>query len=190
VHKFFPAQFHEFFMGKYAYDAWETRQGSGGHCGWLPVAKSRFYAAADCETVESRVLVATAKVSDAEMRPKIERHREDGTTECGRGRAAGVTEVLAEDERDSDVIVVDCLTVYAAKSAGRRRARMATRWSAGCRRCVMHFRGVTQGECEFQMRLGVEFIRCVSLGRRYRALPPPMLGESNQRVAGSPMTWC
>src|SRR5260370_5906226 len=61
------------------------------------------------------VLVATAKVPDEEMRAKIERHREDRPKEwLTVEEPLDLPKVLAEHELESEVIVVDCLTIFAA----------------------------------------------------------------------------
>ena len=56
-----------------------------------------------------------ATASDEEMRAKIERHRKDRPQEWPTvEEPLDLSKVLAEHEFGSDVIVVDCLTIFAA----------------------------------------------------------------------------
>ena len=93
----------------------ETRQGSVTLVlGGVRSGKSR-YAQQLAEQSSRVVFVATAKISDDEMRAKIERHKEDRPTEwLTVEEPLELPKVLAEHELNSDVIVVDCLTVYTA----------------------------------------------------------------------------
>jgi adenosylcobinamide kinase/adenosylcobinamide-phosphate guanylyltransferase len=65
---------------------------------------------------ESRVIfVATAKVSDDEMQQKIERHREERPAEwITVEEPLELVQVLAQQGKNCDVMVVDCLTIFAA----------------------------------------------------------------------------
>ena len=85
----------------------ETRPGSVTLVlGGARSGKSR-YAQQLAEQSSRVVFVATAKVSDDEMRAKIERHREDRPTEwLTVEEPLELPRVLAKHELDSDVIVV------------------------------------------------------------------------------------
>src|SRR5271154_5265328 len=65
---------------------------------------------------ESRVIfVATAKVSDDEMKQKIERHREERPAEwITVEEPLELVQVLTQRGQSCDVMVVDCLTIFAA----------------------------------------------------------------------------
>ncbi len=93
----------------------ETRKGSVTLVlGGVRSGKSR-YAQQLAEQSRRVMFVATAKISDDEMRRKIERHRQE--------RPAGwttveepleLTRVIVHHQLDCDVMVVDCLTIFAA----------------------------------------------------------------------------
>src|SRR5258707_11362620 len=102
------------FMGKEP-TMQETRQGSVTLVlGGARSGKSR-YAQQLAEQSRHVVFVATAKASDEEMRAKIERHREDRPKEWPTvEEPLDLPKVLAEHEIESEVIVVDCLTIFAA----------------------------------------------------------------------------
>src|SRR5258708_15640492 len=93
----------------------ETRQGSVTLVlGGARSGKSR-YAQHLAEQSHHVVFVATAKVPDEEMRAKIERHREDRPKEwLTVEEPLDLPKVLAEHELESEGIVVDCLTIFAA----------------------------------------------------------------------------
>src|SRR5271156_3171158 len=93
----------------------ETRQGSVTLVlGGVRSGKSR-YAQQLAEQSRHVVFVATAKVTDDEMRAKIDRHREDRPKDWLVGEEPlELAKVLAEQDRACDVIVVDCLTIFAA----------------------------------------------------------------------------
>jgi adenosylcobinamide kinase/adenosylcobinamide-phosphate guanylyltransferase len=157
----------------------ETRQGSVTLVlGGVRSGKSRY---AQQLAAQSRhvVFVATAKVSDDEMRAKIERHREDRPTEwLTVEETLELPRVLAQHEVDSDVIVVDCLTVYAAnllEVEGEDRDALECRVQMLCDALrQMNCRVIVVSN---EVGSGVHPVSL--LGRRYRDL----LGEINQQVA-------
>src|ERR1700678_3554366 len=82
--------------------------------GGVRSGKSR-YAQQLAEQSDRVVFVATAKVTDDEMRRKIERHREDRPKEwLTVEEPLELVQVLAQHESSCDVILVDCLTIFAA----------------------------------------------------------------------------
>jgi len=76
--------------------------------------KSRWSLARGMALGERRLFLATAERSDDEMRDRIERHRaERGGTFDTIEEPLALPEAIAAD-RDHDVIVVDCLTIWIA----------------------------------------------------------------------------
>jgi adenosylcobinamide kinase/adenosylcobinamide-phosphate guanylyltransferase len=157
----------------------ETRQGSVTLVlGGVRSGKSRY---AQQLAGQSRhvVFVATAKISDEEMRAKIERHREDRPKEwLTVEEPLNLPAVLAKHEHESDVVLVDCLTVYTAnllEAEGEDRDAFERNVQTLCDALqVVNCRVIMVSN---EVGSGVHPVS--SLGRRYRDL----LGEMNQRVA-------
>jgi adenosylcobinamide kinase/adenosylcobinamide-phosphate guanylyltransferase len=157
----------------------ETRQGSVTLVlGGARSGKSR-YAQQLAEQSRHVVFVATAKASDEEMRLKIERHRTDRPQEWRTiEEPLNLPEVLAENALGSDVIVVDCLTIFAAnllEVEGEDSKAIERRVDALCE-------ALRIAQCNIVLvsnEVGSGVVPEYAVGCRFRDL----LGEINQKVA-------
>jgi adenosylcobinamide kinase/adenosylcobinamide-phosphate guanylyltransferase len=154
----------------------ETRQGSVTLVlGGARSGKSR-YAQHLAEQSSRVVFVATAKRSDDEMRAKIARHREDRPKEWVTvEEPLELAKTLVEHELDCDVIVVDCLTLFAANLLEAEGDGVDARVEVLCR-------ALQTVQCSVVLvsnEVGSGVVPAYPVGVRFQDL----LGEINQKIA-------
>ena len=147
--------------------------------GGVRSGKSR-YAQQLAEQSRRVIFVATAEHrGDEEMRLKIERHR------AGRPKhwatieePLDLAQAIHSAERDCDVLLIDCLTLYAAnimEAAGESAKPTESRIAALC----AALQSVSCSVIVVSNEVGSGVVPAYALGRHFRDL----VGEINQRVS-------
>lgn len=143
--------------------------------GGVRSGKSR-YAQQLAEQSSRVVFVATAKRSDDEMRAKIDRHRADRPKEwLTVEEPLELAKAVAAHELDCDVIVVDCLTLFAANLLETDGEEVEARVEALC----VALQSVPCSVVLVSNEVGSGVVPAYPIGVRYRDL----LGEMNQKIA-------
>jgi adenosylcobinamide kinase/adenosylcobinamide-phosphate guanylyltransferase len=147
--------------------------------GGVRSGKSRF-AQRIAERAERVAFIATAeRREDAEMLAKIERHRaERPTTWTTIEEPLALSRIIQEAGRDCDVLLIDCLTLYAAnllEACGDDALKLQTHIDELC----LALRSAPCSVVLVSNEVGSGVVPAYELGRRFRDL----VGEINQRVA-------
>jgi adenosylcobinamide kinase/adenosylcobinamide-phosphate guanylyltransferase len=123
--------------------------------------------------------VATAQASDEEMRRKIARHRAERPPHWQTlEEPLDLAGAIAANEAHSNLLLVDCLTLFAAnlmEAHGEDAAAIEGRMAALCR-------AIENARCSIVLvsnEVGSGIVPAYHAGRRFRDL----LGELNQRMA-------
>lgn len=146
--------------------------------GGVRSGKSRF--ALDLASRATRIaFIATARPSDDEMRRKIERHRRERPAQWRtREEPLKLDEAIAESEGASELIIIDCLTLFAANLMEAHGDDGDTIWAAIAAFCC----ALRKTHCHIVLvsnEVGSGIVPIYAAGRQFCDL----LGEMNQRVA-------
>jgi adenosylcobinamide kinase/adenosylcobinamide-phosphate guanylyltransferase len=150
--------------------------------GGVRSGKSR-YAQTLAAGVSPVAFVATARQadSDEEMQRKIERHRSDRPQEWRTiEEPLDLASVLAEQGSSYRIIVVDCLTLYAANLLDAEHGDLIS-IEERLRRFYEALRSAPCSVALVSNEVGSGIVPAFPEGRKYRDL----LGEINQRVASA-----
>jgi adenosylcobinamide kinase / adenosylcobinamide-phosphate guanylyltransferase len=147
--------------------------------GGVRSGKSR-YAQQLAERAESVLFLATAEVrDDSEMRAKIERHQSERPTHWSTvEEPIELARILSEPYGEFQVILIDCLTIFAANLLERFGEDTKASHPEVEALCV----ALAQTRCSIILvsnEVGSGVVPAYGLGRRFRDL----VGEINQRVA-------
>ena len=123
--------------------------------------------------------IATARASDDEMLRKIERHRRERPAHWRtREEPLKLDEAIAESESASELILIDCLTLFAANLLEVHGEDQDAIWSSIDALCFA-LRETSQHIVLVSNEVGSGIVPSYAAGRQFRDL----LGEMNQRVA-------
>jgi adenosylcobinamide kinase / adenosylcobinamide-phosphate guanylyltransferase len=147
--------------------------------GGVRSGKSR-YAQKIAERAERVTFVATAeRRDDAEMHAKIERHRADRPQSWPTiEEPLRLAQAIHQAGKDSEVILVDCLTLFASnllEACGDNSAQLQSHIDELC----LALRAAPCSIILVSNEVGNGVVPAYELGRRFRDL----VGEINQRVA-------
>lgn len=145
--------------------------------GGVRSGKSRF-ALEIASRATSVTFIATARACDDEMRVKIQRHRAERPPHWQTKEAPlEVVDAIA-DEDGSELVVLDCLTLFASnlmEAHGENRAVLDSSVDALCAALSRSNRNVVLVSNE----VGSGIVPAYAVGRQFRDL----LGEINQKIA-------
>jgi adenosylcobinamide kinase/adenosylcobinamide-phosphate guanylyltransferase len=148
--------------------------------GGVRSGKSR-YVQTLAAAVSPVAFVATARPSDEEMRLKIERHRAERPKDWRTiEEPLDLDKVLAEEGSNYPIVVVDCLTLYAANLLETEHGNLIP-VEQRLQRLYAALRSVPCSVALVSNEVGSGIVPPFPEGRKYRDL----LGEINQRVASA-----
>ncbi len=146
--------------------------------GGVRSGKSRFALNLASRT-DSVTFVATARPLDDEMRRKIERHRRERPAEWStREEPLKLDEGIAESEGASELIIIDCLTLFAANLLEAHGENQDAIWVSIDALCLA-LKKTNRRVVLVSNEVGSGIVPAYAAGRQFRDL----LGEINQRVA-------
>ena len=146
--------------------------------GGVRSGKSRFALNLASRT-DSVTFVATARPLDDEMRRKIERHRRERPAEWStREEPLKLDEAIAESEGASELIIIDCLTLFAANLLEAHSENQDAIWKSIDALCLA-LKKANRRVVLVSNEVGSGIVPAYAAGRLFR----DVLGEINQRVA-------